>query len=70
MRSEKTGFRDKSKYETNKDECFWLIVWYSIGRDLSYLLGWGGLAPQGNPFTSLILSGLIDLSQIRGHRSY
>jgi hypothetical protein len=22
MRSEKPGFRDKSKYETNKDECF------------------------------------------------
>jgi hypothetical protein len=32
-------------------------------------IGVGGLALQGNPFTSLILSGLLDLSRTRGHRS-
>jgi hypothetical protein len=41
---------------------------YSISPDLSYLLGWGGLAPQGFPFTSPNLSGLLDLYQTRGHR--
>jgi hypothetical protein len=48
---------------------YWSIGWYSIGRDPSYLLGWGGLASQGIPSTSLILWGLLDLVRTRGHRS-
>jgi hypothetical protein len=32
-------------------------------------IGWGGLAPQGNPFTNLNLSGLLFSVRTGGHRS-
>jgi hypothetical protein len=68
MRLKELGFGDKSIYETIKVILFDSMGFYSISPDLSYLLGWGGLAPQGFPFTSPNLSGLLDLYQTRGHR--
>jgi hypothetical protein len=42
----------------------------SLNRSWPFIfIGWGGLALQGNPFTSLNLSGLLVLVRTWGHRS-
>jgi hypothetical protein len=55
----------KGKYDKNRFDCdiFLNRPWPFI------FIGWGGLVPQGNPFTSIIFKNSSIWLGIRGHRS-